>query len=298
MNFCRNILNSSNAAKTLWKNLSPSSNFGAQTISCDLSHVDFEKSEVILKFKRKSTDTKTIEIRLNEGENEVCVGNSSYFFWRKYTLSKTGVAVASGGYTSTYPEIKTDNSCATPIELKIRGGGRKFSLFNRVYAPFEHLRKKVSLMGFCRNILPNGSGKNPFPGYELKVGELCSLPALTTNDSSARILNIPAGCIPVCIRMDATFKANSGKGETPDLVLDVRDNNGNILFRACRNGAGQIYNNGTAYLCPLGAYNGDLERAKTCTQIHVRAHNDSAWLYSDYQYGKVAVTMWLEKVGA
>ena len=137
--------------------------------------------------------------------------------------------------------------------------------------------------------------KSPFPGYELKVGELCSLPALTTNDSSARILNIPAGCIPVCIRMDATFKASSGKGETPDLVLDVRDNNGNILFRACRNGAGQIYNNGTAYLCPLGAYNGDLERAKTCTQIHVRAHNDSAWLYSDYQYGKVAVTMWLEK---
>ena len=179
-----------------------------------------------------------------------------------------------------------------------KSGGRKNSLSKRVFALSEHLWKKVSLMGFCRNILPNGSGKNPFPGYELKVGELCSLPALTTNDSSARILNIPAGCIPVCIRMDATFKANSGKGETPDLVLDVRDNNGNILFRACRNGAGQIYNNGTAYLCPLGAYNGDLERAKTCTQIHVRAHNDSAWLYSDYQYGKVAVTMWLEKVGA
>lgn len=89
----------------------------------DFSKVDFEKTEIILKFKRKATDTKTIEIRLNEGENEVCVGNSSYFYWRKYTLSKTGVVIASGGYTSTYPEIKADNSCAIPIELKKSGGG-------------------------------------------------------------------------------------------------------------------------------------------------------------------------------
>lgn len=121
MNFCRNIL-SSPATKTLWKNPNPNSNFGAQTIAFDFSRVDFEKSEVILKFKRKSTDMKTIEIRLNDGENEVCVGSSSYFFWRKYTLSKTGLVVDTGGYTSTYPEIKSDNSCAIPVELKIRGG--------------------------------------------------------------------------------------------------------------------------------------------------------------------------------
>ena len=122
MNFCRNIL-SSPATKTLWKNPNPNSNFGAQTIAFDFSRVDFEKSEVILKFKRKSTDMKTIEIRLNDGENEVCVGSSSYFFWRKYTLSKTGLVVDTGGYTSTYPEIKSDNSCAIPVELKIRGWG-------------------------------------------------------------------------------------------------------------------------------------------------------------------------------
>lgn len=123
MNFCRNILSGSSAAKTLWKNPNPNSNFGAQTIAFDFSRVDFEKSEVILKFKRKSTDMKTIEIRLNDGENEVCVGSSSYFFWRKYTLSKTGLVVDTGGYTSTYPEIKSDNSCAIPVELKIRGWG-------------------------------------------------------------------------------------------------------------------------------------------------------------------------------
>ena len=139
-------------------------------------------------------------------------------------------------------------------------------------------------------------GKSPFPGYELKVGELCSLPALTTNSADARVLNIPSGCIPVCIKMDATFRAASGKGETSALVLDVRDNNGNILYRACRNGSGEVYNNGTAYLCPIGAYNGDLERAQTCNKIYVRAHNSGMeYLYSDYRYGKVTVTMWFEK---
>ena len=135
-----------------------------------------------------------------------------------------------------------------------------------------------------------------FPGYELKTGELCSLPAVTTNSADERVLAIPAGCIPICIKMDPTFKASSGKGETSTLVLDVRDNNNKEFYRACRNGSGQIYNNGTAYLCPLGAYNGDLELAKTCTKIRVRAHNSGMeYLYSDYQYGKVAVTMWLQK---
>ena len=148
------------------------------------------------------------------------------------------------------------------------------------------------------DILGSGKGKNPFPGYELKVGELCSLPALTTNSANARVLNIPSGCIPVCIKMEPTFRAASGKGETSALVLDVRDNNGNILYRACRNGSGEIYNNGTAYLCPLGAYNGDLERAQTCSNIYVRAHNSGMeYLYSDYRYGKLTVTMWLEKIG-
>ena len=148
------------------------------------------------------------------------------------------------------------------------------------------------------DILGSGKGKNPFPGYQLKVGELCSLPALTTNSADSRVLNIPKGCIPVCIKMEPTFRAASGKGETSALVLDVRDNNGNILYRACRNGSGEVYNNGTAYLCPLGAYNGDLERAQTCTNIYVRAHNSGMeYLYSDYRYGKLTVTMWLEKIG-
>lgn len=125
-----------NKLQILWENPAPNSNFGAQTIACDFSKVDFEKTEIILKFKRKATDTKTIEIRLNEGENEVCVGNSSYFYWRKYTLSKTGVVIASGGYTSTYPEIKADNSCAIPIELKKSGWGGISSYFKLFKNPF------------------------------------------------------------------------------------------------------------------------------------------------------------------
>ena len=52
MNFCKNILGNSVGVKSLWKNPAPNSNFGAQTIACDLSNVDFSKSAVILKFKR------------------------------------------------------------------------------------------------------------------------------------------------------------------------------------------------------------------------------------------------------
>lgn len=122
MNFCKNILGNSVGVKSLWKNPAPNSNFGAQTIACDLSNVDFSKSAVILKFKRGVKEEKTYEIRLNEGLNEVCVGSYSYFYWRKYTLSKTGVVVESGGYTDTYPKVETNNSFIVPIELKIRGG--------------------------------------------------------------------------------------------------------------------------------------------------------------------------------
>ena len=62
------------------------------------------------------------------------------------------------------------------------------------------------------DILGSGKGKNPFPGYQLKVGELCSLPALSTNDSSARALSIPTGCIPLCVKVEPEFRANSGNG--------------------------------------------------------------------------------------
>lgn len=190
MNFCRNIL-SSPATKTLWKNPNPNSNFGAQTIAFDFSRVDFEKSEVILKFKRKSTDMKTIEIRLNDGENEVCVGSSSYFFWRKYTLSKTGLVVDTGGYTSTYPEIKSDNSCAIPVELKIRGGGGSlyYKLFKNPFVKgFSACRqsgKRWNLMGSaeisCReevklhflqdiNLKPESSQKAVLPHFQFHQG--------------------------------------------------------------------------------------------------------------------------------
>ncbi len=291
-----------NKPKILWENPAPNSNFGAQTIPYDFSRIDFQKSEVILKFKRKTTDTKTIDIRLNEGLNEVCVGSSSYFFWRKYTLSKTGLVVDTGGYTSTYPEIKADNSCAIPVELKI-SGGRLNSLKSLLLRAFSHflpalkpVRKEVPNMLFGGN---KSGGKSSFPGYELKTGVLCSLPALTTNSPDARALSIPAGCIPLCVKVEPEFRANSGKGETSELILTIYDNNNNKYYTCSRNGSGWV-SGGTSnvqYLCPLGVYDFDLEAASTINVIYIRAYNSQTNLYSDYKYGRTSVTMWLEKTG-
>lgn len=144
-------------------------------------------------------------------------------------------------------------------------------------------------------------GKSSFPGYELKTGVLCSLPATsgTANGGLSRALQIPANCIPLCVKVEPEFKSSSGKGETSSLILEIFDNNGNYFYRASRNGSGWI-SGGTAqtqYLCPLGAYNGDLEAASTITSITIAAHNSSWGLISDYNIGKISVTMWLEKTG-
>lgn len=142
-------------------------------------------------------------------------------------------------------------------------------------------------------------GKSSFPGYELKTGVLCSLPALTTNGADARALKIPAGCIPMCVKVEPEFKASSGKGETSEIILKVYDNNNNNYYTCSRGGSGWISGgtSATQYLNPLGAYNGDLETASTINTIYIRAYNSQTNLYSDYKYGRTSVTMWLEKTG-
>ena len=146
------------------------------------------------------------------------------------------------------------------------------------------------------DILGSGKGKNPFPGYQLKVGELCSLPALSTNDSSARALSIPTGCIPLCVKVEPEFRANSGNGETPNLYIVIYDNNNKYYYYAWRNSSGWVSGGSkTQYLCPIGAYDGDVEAASAIKTIYARAYNGAGWAYSDYKYGKISVTMWLEK---
>lgn len=150
-------------------------------------------------------------------------------------------------------------------------------------------------MNFCRNIL-HSLGNSPFPGYELKIGELCSLPALSTNDSSARALSIPTGCIPLCVKVEPEFRANSGNGETPNLYIVIYDNNNKYYYYAWRNSSGWVSGGSkTQYLCPIGAYDGDVEAASAIKTIYARAYNGAGWAYSDYKYGKISVTMWLEK---
>lgn len=289
-----------NKPKILWENPAPNSNFGAQTIACDFSKVDFEKTEIILKFKRKTTDTKTIDIRLNEGLNEVCVGSSSYFFWRKYTLSKTGLVVDTGGYTSTYPEIKADNSCAIPVELKISGGGLNSlkSLLLRAFSHFlpalKPIRKEVPNMLFGGN---KSGGKSSYPGYELKTGVLCSLPQVNQSNTARRSLAIPAGCIPICIKCSGTWNCYSGKGETSNLGISISDNNGKSFLNVNKNSGPQWMNisNGF-YLYPLGAYDNDVEAAATINRIDVNTWGNGG-MY-DATTGKLEITAWLEKTGA
>lgn len=156
-------------------------------------------------------------------------------------------------------------------------------------------------MGFCRNILPGNAGGNPFPGYKLKTGVLCSLPAIsgTDNGGVSKRLDIPENCIPVCVKIEGKYEVSSGKGETPSYTLSVSDNNGKQYHSATRNGGSGHLGNGskTIVLNPLGAYDGDLEGASTIVYIDIAAKNGQGNLITDYAFPKVAVTMWLEKTG-
>lgn len=143
------------------------------------------------------------------------------------------------------------------------------------------------------------AGIGDFPGYQVKIGELCSLPAKsgTNNGGFTQTLPIPDKCIPLCINIEGNFSIYSGKGESPSYYLQVKDNNNKIYYYAGRNGGGGSLNNGSATLVlnPLGAYNGDLEVANTITSISITATNGGGNLISDFVLPKMSVTMWLEK---
>ena len=146
------------------------------------------------------------------------------------------------------------------------------------------------------------AGIGDFPGYQVKIGELCSLPAKsgTANGGLTQTLDIPAGCIPLCVKIEPEMKINSGKGESPSYVFEVWDNNNKMMYRVVRNGGSGWMSAGTdstQYINPLGAYDGDVAQASTITAIKIKASNGSGSLISDYRFGKISVTMWLEPLG-
>ena len=151
------------------------------------------------------------------------------------------------------------------------------------------------------DIFGSGNSKNPFPGYELKVGELCSLPATsgTNNGGLTRTLSVPAGCIPLCVKMEGGLSVYSGKGESPSYYLQVKDNNGKIYYYATRSGGSGSISSGSPslYLNPLAAYDGDLKVASSITSVSITASNGAGNLISNYTQPKMSVTMWLEKIG-
>ena len=146
------------------------------------------------------------------------------------------------------------------------------------------------------------AGIGDFPGYQVKTGELCSLPAKsgTANGGLTQTLDIPAGCIPLCVKIDPEMKINSGKGESPSYVFEGWDNNNKMMYRVVRSGGSGWMSAGTdstQYINPLGAYDGDVAQASTITAIKIKASNGSGSLISDYRFGKISVTMWLEPLG-
>ena len=143
------------------------------------------------------------------------------------------------------------------------------------------------------------AGIGDFPGYRIKTGELCSIPAKSgqNNGGGSQSLQIPAGCIPLCIVIEGKFEVSSGKGESPNFRLNVWDNNNKTYYYAYRGGgSGHVGNNSKQiFLNPLGAYNGDLTEAATITSINVEAMNGQGNLITSYALPKMIVTMWLEK---
>ena len=152
------------------------------------------------------------------------------------------------------------------------------------------------------DIFGSGNGKNPFPGYELKIGELCSIPAKsgTANGGLTQTLDIPAGCVPLCLTLDGNFKVNSGKGESPGYHLWVKDSNDKVYYNAERNGGSGYVESGSSQIVlnPIGAYGGDVEQASTITAIKIEAASNSWSIISDYALPKISVAMWLEKTGS
>lgn len=191
-------------------------------------------------------------------------------------------------------------TCTVWLE-KNRGGSLYCKLFKNPFVKgFSALRqsgKRWNLMGFCRNILPGNAGGNPFPGYKLKTGVLCSLPQVTQSNIARRSLSIPANCIPICIKCSGTWNCYSGKGETSNLGMSITDNNGRAFVNVNKNSGPQWMSLNTPfYLNPLGAYNDDLEAASTINRIDINTWGNGG-MY-DATTGKLEVTAWLEKIGS
>ncbi len=136
------------------------------------------------------------------------------------------------------------------------------------------------------------AGIGDFPGYVLKMGELCSLPA--GGAVARRSMTIPANCIPVALTCSGTWKCYSGKGETSNIGISITDSNDKVYLKVYKNSGPQWLNITDGFcLCPLAIYNGDLATASTITAIHVNTWCNGG-VY-DANTGKIAVTMWLEK---
>ena len=114
-----------------------------------------------------------------------------------------------------------------------------------------------------------------------------------------RTLSVPAGCIPLCVKMEGGLSVYSGKGESPSYYLQVKDNNGKIYYYATRSGGSGSISSGSPslYLNPLAAYDGDLKVASSITSVSITASNGAGNLISNYTQPKMSVTMWLEKIG-
>lgn len=110
-------------SKVAWENASPASTMGAQTIPIDLS--TWDDVEIVI----GNNNNKMACVRMKPGDTANLYTSGAYTYYRRYTISETGVTIANG-YTGVASAAEVDNNAAKPFIIyarKIIGGGQSNS---------------------------------------------------------------------------------------------------------------------------------------------------------------------------
>lgn len=99
----------------LWTNPSPTSSFGAQTVSLDLSHYDSIEIEYVMQAQYQVS----ISAHASVGVSAYLFGAAGGNYARQITITTTGVQFAAGIYYAAYGGggATTSNTVLVPIRI-------------------------------------------------------------------------------------------------------------------------------------------------------------------------------------
>ena len=100
----------------LWTNPDPSSSYGENTVSLDLSKYTF----VLIEYRELASNTTrigTVIIRVDGGQAEMISVLSGYVSKRNATVSTTGVAFTVGDRITSFGSATTDNNRSIPVAI-------------------------------------------------------------------------------------------------------------------------------------------------------------------------------------